>query len=255
MWRAFVYTVGNQNQDRAKRAYLDFKPLDGKFAHNALVQIKNGPLDYQPREPFHPLFGALIKTRMVGELEVTQEYLGQSTHLVYLASLWKEVLDSNTYSPGTNLSVAQCISESPRVPENKSGEKGGMSGIANTGSDRNWCGHHFACANWFAYGRLAWNPDLTAASIADDWINSTWSNSPGTVRVIREIMLESHQAYVDYTMPLGLHHMVGGDHYAPLPEGEGDPRGIYHHATADGIGYDRTRAGSDAVDEYKPALE
>ena len=248
MWRAFVYTVGNQQQDRVKRAYLDFKPLDGKFAQNALVEIKNGPLDYQPREPFHPLFGAMPKTRLTAELEVTQEYLGQSTHLVYLATMWTEFLQSNTYCCGSDSKVARIIETLPEP------EKGGMTGIANTGSDRNWCGHHFAQANWFAFGRLAWKANLTASDIATEWIKMTWSNKPEVVQSISEIMLESREAYVNYTMPLGLHHMVGGNHYAPLPEGEGDPRGIYHHADSNGIGYDRTRRGSDAVDEYHPPL-
>jgi alpha-glucuronidase len=248
MWRAFVYTVGNQDSDRVKRAYLEFKPLDGKFADNVLVQIKNGPLDFQPREPFHPLFGAMPKSRVMAELQITQEYLGQSTHLVYLATSWKEVLESDTYGNGANSSVAEIIESVPKPGS------GGMSAGANTGSDRNWCGHHFAQANWFAYGRLAWNSDLTAAEIAEEWIKMTWSNSTPAVECIRDMMLKSYEAYVDYTMPLGLHHMVGGDHYAPLPEGEGDPRGIFHHASADGIGYDRTRAGSDAVDQYHPPL-
>ena len=248
MWRAFVYTTGNQDPDRVKRAYEEFQPLDGKFANNVLVQVKTGPLDFQPREPFHPLFGAMPKSRLMAELQITQEYLGQSTHLVYLATLWKEVLDSDTFSNGANSSVAQIIESLPH-PSN-----GGMSGGANVGSDRNWCGHHFAQANWFAYGRLAWNSDLTAAAIADEWIKMTWSHSPKAVACIRAIMLESYEAYVSYTMPLGLHHMVGGNHYAPLPEGEGDPRGIFHHASTDGIGYDRTRAGSDAVDQYHPPL-
>jgi alpha-glucuronidase len=248
MWRTFVYTVGNQDSDRVKRAYLEFKPLDGKFADNVLVQIKNGPLDFQPREPFHPLFGSMPKSRVMAELQITQEYIGQSTHLVYLATSWKEVLESDTYGNGANSSVAQIIES---VPEPGSG---GMSAGANTGSDRNWCGHHFAQANWFAYGRLAWNSDLTAAAVAEDWIKMTWSNSAPVVECIRDIMLKSYEAYVDYTMPLGLHHMVGGDHYAPLPEGEGDPRGIFHHADEKGIGYDRTRAGSDAVDQYHPPL-
>lgn len=248
MWRAFVYTVGNQDPDRVKRAYEDFQPLDGKFADNVLVQVKTGPLDFQPREPFHPLFGAMPKTRLTAELQITQEYLGQSTHLVYLAPLWKEVLDSDTHCDVSNSSVAEVIERFPHPA------RGGMTGDANVGSDRNWCGHHFAQANWYAYGRLAWNPKLTSEAIADEWIRMTWSHSPDVIAVIRQIMLDSYEAYVDYTMPLGLHHMVGGDHYAPLPEGEGDPRGVFHHASTDGIGYDRTRTGSDAVDQYHSPL-
>jgi alpha-glucuronidase len=248
MWRTFVYTMGNQDPDRVKRAYLEFKPLDGTFADNVLVQIKTGPLDFQPREPFHPLFGALPKSRKLAELQITQEYMGQSTHLVYLASLWEEVLRSNTFGNGDKSTVAQIIEATPEIGS------GGFVGGANTGSDSNWCGHHFAQANWYAFGRLAWNSQLTAADIATEWISQTWSRRPEVVEKIRDIMLESYEAYVNYTMPLGLHHMVGGDHYAPLPEGEGDPRGVFHHADAFGIGYDRTRKGSDAVDQYNPSL-
>ncbi|MDR3614825.1 MAG: alpha-glucuronidase family glycosyl hydrolase [Candidatus Obscuribacterales bacterium] len=248
MWRTFVYTMGNQDPDRVKRSYLEFKPLDGKFEDNVLIQIKTGPLDFQPREPFHPLFGALPKSRKLAELQITQEYMGQSTHLVYLASLWEEVLRSNTFGNGDQSMVAQIIEATPQAGA------GGLAGGANTGSDRNWCGHHFAQANWYAFGRLAWNSNLTASDIATEWIKQTWSRKPEVVEKIRDIMLKSYEAYVSYTMPLGLHHMVGGDHYAPLPEGEGDPRGIFHHADAYGIGYDRTRKGSDAVDQYNPPL-
>ena len=252
MWRAFVYTVGNQNVDRVKRAYIEFQPLDGKFADNVLVQVKNGPLDFQPREPFHPLFGAMPKTRLVAELEITQEYLGQSTHLVYLGTEWEEVFNSNIYGNGQTsggFTVAQIVEASPDAGS------GGLNATSNVGSDRNWCGHHFAQANWYAYGRLAWNSSTRASDIAEQWTRMTWSTTPAVVQCIHDMMMQSHQAYVDYTMPLGLHHMVGGDHYAPLPEGEGDPRGIYHHAALDGIGYDRTRAtGSDAVDEYHAPL-
>jgi len=249
IWRAFVYTAGNQDPDRVKRAYLEFKPLDGKFAKNVLVQVKTGPLDFQPREPFHPLFGAMPKTRETAELQITQEYLGQSTHLVYLAPMWKEVLDSNTYGNGANSSVAQIIESFPKE------HQGGFVGGANVGRDQNWCGHHFAQANWYAFGRLAWNPTLSPGSIAREWIELTWSKRPENVKRILDIMMVSHEAYVNYTMPLGLHHMVGGNHYAPLPEGEGDPRGIFHHAALDGIGYDRTReTGSGAVNQYHSPL-
>jgi alpha-glucuronidase len=255
MWRAFVYTVGNQNEDRVKRAYIEFKPLDGQFADNVLLQVKNGPLDFQPREPFHPLFGAMRKTRLLAELEITQEYLGQSTHLVYLGSEWSEFFKSNTYVGGSNskVTVADVVEASPFKGS------GGLVATANTGSDRNWCGHHFAQANWFAYGRLAWDPQADPAYIASEWTKATWSIQPAVVATIEKIVGMSYEAYVSYTMPLGLHHMVGGDHYAPLPEGEGDPRGIYHHADTDGIGYDRTRlvngkGGSDAVDEYNAPL-
>ena len=249
MWRAFVYTKGNEDPDRVKRSYLEFKPLDGKFDRNVLVQIKNGPLDFQPREPFHPLFGAMPATRLIGELQINQEYLGQSTHLVYLASQWHEFLSSNTFSNGQNITVAKIVETS--------GESagGGFSATSNVGDDKNWCGHHLLPINWFAYGRLCWNPELLPVKIADDWIKMTWSSQPVVVKTISEILLASYEAYVNYTMPLGLHHLVGGDHYAPLPEGESDPRGIFHHAALDGIGYDRTRTtGSDAVDQYHRPL-
>jgi alpha-glucuronidase len=245
IWRAFVYTDGNQDPDRVKRAGIECHPLDGHFASNVLLGVKNGPLDFQPREPFHPLFGAIPNTRVMGELQITQEYLGQATHLVYLGPAYKEFLDANTYANGKNSSVAQIIQSLPKPGS------GGMFAGANTGSDRNWCGHHFAQANWFAFGRLAWNSDLTAAAIAEEWIKMTWSTAQSVVECILDIMMQSYEAYVSYTMPLGLHHMVGGDHYAPLPEGEEDPRGIFHHAGCDGIGYDRTRGGSGYVDQYQ----
>jgi alpha-glucuronidase len=166
-----------------------------------------------------------------------------------LENKWKEVLISDTFCKGPNWPVAKIIESLPGPG------MGGMSGGANVGSDRNWCGHHFAQANWYAYGRLAWDSALSASTIADEWIKMTWSNSPRTVKCISDMMLRSYEAYVNYTMPLGLHHMVGGNHYAPLPEGEGDPRGIFHHASLDGIGYDRTRlTGSDAVDQYNAPL-
>jgi alpha-glucuronidase len=250
MWRAFVYDYPdkNINEDRVKRAYLEFKPLDGQFAANVLVQAKNGPLDFQPREPFHPLFGAMPRTRMLGELQLNQEYLGQATHLVYLGTMWQEFLQADTYGNGAQSSVADTIELGPQPGT------GGFTATSNVGDDRNWTGHHFDQANWYVYGRLAWNPRLTASAIALDWIKMTWSSAPIVVDCIHKIMMESHEAYVSYTMPLGLHHMVGGDHYAPMPEGYGDPRGMFHHAALDGIGYNRTRGGSDAVDQYHPPL-
>jgi alpha-glucuronidase len=249
MWRAFVYDAG-VDPDRVKRAYKEFVPLDGTFRDNVFVQIKNGPLDFMPREPFHPLFGALPKTPGMMELQITQEYLGWSTHLVYLAPMWKEVFDADTFVEGPGSTVAKVIDGSlqqqPRT---------GIAGVANTGSDRNWSGHHFAAANWYAFGRLAWNSSLTSEAIADEWIRQTWSRTPATVKAIAAIMLGSREAFVNYTMPLGLHHLIGGDHYAVMPENN-DPRRLdwtatyYHKADAQGIGFDRTRAGSGAVDQY-----
>jgi alpha-glucuronidase len=244
MWRAFVYSA-DVDPDRVKRAYLEFVPLDGKFRPNVIVQVKNGPLDFQPREPFSPLFGAAPRTSLMAELQITQEYLGHSLHLVYLAPMWKEALDSDTYAAGQGSFVKKVIR--------------GIAGVANTGSDVNWTGHDFAQANWYAYGRLAWNPDLAAEDIAEDWIAMTWGHASAVRSTARSLMLDSHQTYVDYTMPLGLHHLIGGDHYAPMPENP-DPRRAdwsaiyYHRADKSAIGFDRTRRGSAAVDQYNPPL-
>jgi alpha-glucuronidase len=249
MWRAFVYDA-DRDPDRVKRAYTEFVPLDGKFRENVFVQVKNGPLDFQPREPFHPLFGAMPQTPLMAELQITQEYLGQANHLVYLAPMWKEFLDADTYAPGAGSPVAKVIGEQRRT---------GIAGVANTGRDVNWSGHDFAQANWYAFGRLAWDPALSAGAIADEWIRMTWGDSPALVSTIRTIMLDSREAFVHYTMPLGLHHLIGGDHYAPMPENT-DPRRAdwsatyYHHADASGIGFDRTPRGSGAVDQYRSPL-
>jgi alpha-glucuronidase len=253
MWRAFVYNA-DVDPDRVKRAYAEFVPLDGKFRANVFAQVKNGPLDFQPREPFHPLFGAMPKTPLMAELQITQEYLGQSNHLVFLAPMWKEFLDADTFAKGPGSIVAKTIDGSL---EGK--RETGMAGVANTGRDANWTGHDFAQANWYAFGRLAWNPELTAREIADEWIRMTWGAAPEVVATIRSIMLDSREAYVDYTMPLGLHHLIGGDHYAPMPENTDARRPdwsatYYHHADAAGIGYDRTDRGSGAVNQFPPPL-
>jgi alpha-glucuronidase len=253
MWRAFVYDA-DEDADRVKRAYTEFVPLDGRFRENVFVQVKNGPLDFQPREPFHPLFGAMPRTPLMAELQITQEYLGQANHLVYLAPMWKEVLDADTYAQGPGSLVAKVIDGSL---EGK--RRTGIAGVANTGRDVNWSGHDFAQANWYAFGRLAWDPGLSAGAIADEWIRMTWGHAPDLVATIRSIMLDSREAFVHYTMPLGLHHVIGGDHYAPMPENT-DPRRAdwsatyYHQADASGIGYDRTRRGSGAVDQYRVPL-
>ena len=253
MWRAFVYNA-EVDPDRVKRAYAEFVPLDGTFRPNVFAQVKNGPLDFQPREPFHPMFGAMPKTPLMAELQITQEYLGQSTHLVYLAPMWKEFLDADTFARGAGSTVSKVIDG---TLEGK--RETGIAGVANTGLDTNWTGHDFGQANWFAFGRLAWNPDLQAGTIADEWIRLTWSDAPDVVAAIRSIMLDSREAYVHYTMPLGLHHLIGGDHYAPMPE-NADPRRAdwsavyYHRADAGGIGFDRTRTGSKAVDQYRAPL-
>lgn len=253
MWRAFVYDE-KVDADRVKRAYLEFVPLDGRFRPNVMVQVKNGPLDFQPREPFSPLFGATPKTPLMAELQVTQEYLGQSTHLVYLAPMWKEFLDSDTYASGPGSRVSKVLDGSLHGTKMT-----GIAGVANTGLDENWTGHEFGQANWYAFGRLAWNPDLGAADIADEWITMTWTHAPDVVAAIRTLMLGSREVFLNYTMPLGLHHLIGGDHYAPMPEND-DPRRAdwsavyYHHAEAAGIGFDRTRRGSGAVDQYRQPL-
>ena len=253
MWRAFVYNA-DVDPDRVKRAYAEFVPLDGKFRPNVFAQVKNGPLDFQPREPFHPMFGAMPKTPLMAELQITQEYLGQSNHLVYLAPMWKEFLDADTFARGAGSPVSKVIDG---TLEGK--RETGIAGVANTGLDANWTGHHFGQANWYAFGRLAWNPDLQAGAIADEWIRMTWGDAPDVVTAIHSIMLDSREVYVHYTMPLGLHHLIGGDHYAPMPE-NADPRRIdwsavyYHRADAGGIGFDRTRAGSKAVDQYRAPL-
>jgi alpha-glucuronidase len=249
MWRAFVYDA-DVDADRVKRAYKEFVPLDGRFLPNVFVQVKNGPLDFQPREPFHPLFGAMPRTPLMAELQITQEYLGQSNHLVYLAPMWKEFLDADTYARGAGSRVARVIDGSI-APQRDSG----IAGVANTGRDTNWTGHDFAQANWYAFGRLAWNPSLDAGAIADEWIAMTWGRAPALVSTLHAIMMESREVFVRYTMPLGLHHLIGGDHYAPMPENE-DRRRIdwsavyYHRADTTAVGFDRTRHGSDAVDQY-----
>lgn len=249
MWRAFVYNA-EVDPDRVKRAYMEFVPLDGKFRANVFIQTKNGPLDFQPREPFHPMFGAMTKTPLMAELQITQEYLGHSTHLVYLAPMWKEFLDADTYAGGPDAG-------GPGSPVSKYVPV--MAGVANTGMDVNWTGHDFGQANWYAYGRLAWNHTLGAGAIADEWIRMTWGTSPELVTAVRSIMLDSREIYVRYTMPLGLHHLIGGNHYAPMPENT-DPRRldwsatVYHRADASGIGIDRTRKGSAYVDQYRPPL-
>ncbi len=253
LWRAFVYSA-DVDPDRVKRAYLEFVPLDGRFRDNVIVQVKNGPLDFQPREPFSPLFGAMPHTPLAAELQITQEYLGQSTHLVYLAPMWKEFLDADTYAAGPGSTVAKVVDGSLHGYK-----RSGMAGVANTGSDTNWTGHDFAQANWYAYGRLAWNPALSAEAIADEWIAMTWSHDRDAAATIRAMMLASRETYLDYTMPLGLHHLIGGDHYAPMPEND-DPRRAdwsaiyYHRADASGIGFDRTTRGSNAVGQYRSPM-
>ena len=250
MWRAFVYD-NNNKEDRAKQAYHEFKPLDGKFKKNVLVQVKNGPIDFQPREPFHPLFGAMPETPLMMEFQITQEYLGFSTHLVYLGTLYKEVLISDTYIRGKESTVAKIIDGS------LDGQKiSGIAGVANTGTDRNWTGHLFAQANWYVFGRLAWDHDLTALQIADEWIKMTLAHRPDVIESVKKIMMNSRENLVDYMTPLGLHHIMGwGHHYGPAPWIKDKQRDdwtsvYYHRADSRGIGFDRTASGSNAVSLY-----
>ncbi len=234
MWRAFVYD-NNVPEDRAKQAYSEFTPLDGKFRDNVLIQIKNGPVDFQPREPFHPLFGAMPGTQVMPEFQITQEYLGFATHLVYLAPLFEECLKADTHARGSGTTVGEIIS-------GVHGDKKltGMAGVANTGTDRNWTGHPFAQANWFAFGRMAWNPKASSGDIAREWILMTLSHDSETVRGISEMMMSSREAAVNYMTPLGLHHIMGeGHHYGPAPwvhKGRADWTSVYYHR-ADTSGY------------------
>jgi alpha-glucuronidase len=253
MWRAFVYDP-HVDPDRVKRAYKEFVPLDGKFEGNVFVQVKNGPLDFQPREPFHPLFGAMPKTPLMIEFQVTQEYLGQGTYLVYLAPMWKEVLDSDTFARGAGSTVAKVIDGSLHgYPVT------GVAGVANVGSDRNWCGHHFAQANWYAFGRLAWDHTLSSEQIAEEWIRATFTNDDGDVTTIRDMMMGSWEACVNTMTPLGLHHIMRmGHHYGPDLEYDAgredwNPQ-YFHRADATGLGYNRGSSGSNAAEQYFPPL-
>jgi alpha-glucuronidase len=255
IWRAFVYS-NETPEDRFKQPYAEFVPLDGKFADNVLLQVKNGPIDFQPREPFHPLFGAMPKTPTMMEFQLTQEYLGFSTHLVYLATLFKEVLDADTYRPGKGSTVARVIDGSV-YPYNMTG----MAGVSNIGSDINWTGHPFAQSNWYALGRLAWNPNLSPEKIAEEWIRQTYSNNNTTVVTIKKMMLSSHETLVNYMTPLGLHHIMGyGHHYGPAPWFSAASRvdwncTYFHRADSTGIGFDRTSKGSNALAQYALPLQ
>lgn len=250
MWRAFVYNP--TPEDRAKQAYLEFKPLDGAFRDNVIIQAKNGPVDFQPREPFSPLFGSMQQTPLMPELQITQEYLGFSNHLVFLAPQWKEFLESDTHCKGAQTTVAGSTDGSV-YPHRLSA----IAGVANIGQDANWCGHHFAQANWYAFGRLAWDHTLTAEEIATEWIGMTFTGEPAFEEPVKEMMLRSWETAVDYMMPLGLHHIFAWDHhYGPEPWCDipgARPDWLppyYHNASPEGIGFDRTTAGSDAVSQY-----
>lgn len=236
MWRAFVYSPSDA--DRAKQAYLEFQPLDGRFRDNVMVQVKNGPIDFQPREPYSPLFGAMPHTPLMVEFQITQEYLGHSNHLAYLATMWKEFY---RYVQPSSLK--------------------GVAGVVNVGDHVNWCGHDFAQANWYAYGRLAWNPDLSAEEIAREWLAQTFTTDRRFVEPMTQVMMDSREAVVDYMMPLGLHHIFAwGHHYGPepwckVPGARADwLPSYYHQADKEGLGFDRSRSGSDAVSQYPDSL-
>jgi alpha-glucuronidase len=254
MWRAFVYS-NEQPDDRFKQAYNEFKPLDGQFRKNVLVQVKNGPIDFQPREPFHPLFGAMPQTPLMMEFQLTQEYLGFATHLVYMGPLFKEVLNANTYAKGNNATVAQVIDGS--LDDHA---LSGMAGVSNIGSDINWTGHPFGQANWYALGRLSWDHALSAAQIANEWIRQTFTNDTRFVDTVQQLMLASREILVNYMTPLGLHHIMGySHHYGPAPwynkAQRADWNPVYFHkADSAGIGFDRTAAGSNALSQYQPAV-
>ena len=254
MWRAFVYAHDNP-EDRAKQAYDDFKPLDGKFAANVIVQVKNGPIDFQPREPFHPLFGAMPRTPLMMEFQVTKEYLGQATSLAYLGPLFEEVLRSDTLAKGPGSTVARVID----------GSLGGhaltgIAGVANIGRDRDWAGSTFNQANWYAFGRFAWNPEISSVGVAREWAAMTFAPKAALVEPVVRMMAGSREAVVDYMTPLGLaHQMATGHHYGPGPwiadlaRPEWNPA-YYNRAGKDGIGFDRTASGSDAVAQYAPEV-
>ena len=252
IWRAFVYAAENP-VDRHKQAYDDFVPLDGQFRNNVMVQVKNGAIDFMPREPFHPLFGAMPRTPLMMEFQVTQEYLGQATQLVFLAPLFKEVLDADTYSKGKGSTVAKVIDGS--LDQHA---LNGMAGVSNIGNDINWCGHPFAQANWYALGRLAWDHSISSEQIADEWLRMSYTADPSFLSTTKNIMLRSREIMVNYMNPLGLHHIMGtGHHYGPAPwvsnlnRPEWNPV-YYHKADSLGIGFNRTASGSNALSQYYP---
>ncbi|WP_243040428.1 alpha-glucuronidase family glycosyl hydrolase [Dyella sedimenti] len=254
MWRAFVYSQTNVD-DRAKQAYAEFKPLDGAFRDNVLLQVKNGPIDFQPREPFNPLFGAMPRTPLMMEFQVTKEYLGFATHLVYLGPLFEETLAADTMARGKGSTVAKVVDG-----ELDGHALTGMAGVANIGADRDWCGSDFDQANWYAYGRLAWDPTLSSRAIAEEWTRMTFGNDEAFVKPVVDMMMLSREAVVDYMTPLGLHHLMGhGHHYGPEPWDASGPRAdwtpvYYHRADKQGIGFDRSSTGSNAVAQYAPPV-
>lgn len=275
MWRAFVYSP--TDSDRAKQAYLEFEPLDGKFRDNVIVQIKNGPIDFQPREPFSPLFGAMKKTAVMPEFQITQEYLGFSNHLAFLAPMWKECLDSDTYMQGEGSTIAR-VTDGSLFPHSLTA----IAGVTNIGDDTNWCGHPFAQANWYAFGRLAWKHSLSSEQIGEEWLRQTFLPVVDTQSNLltgevaqkekeqlfsqlsllnSQVLQKSREAVVNYMMPLGLHHIFAwGHHYGPepwcdIPNARPDwMPSYYHRADSLGIGFDRSSTGSNATGQYHSPL-
>lgn len=263
MWRSFVYNP--TKQDRALQAYQEFMPFDGQFRDNVIIQVKNGPIDFQPREPFSPLFGAMKKTPLMPELQITQEYLGHSIHLAFLAPMWEEFLKSDTYQEGNGSTVARCTDGSI-FPQKYTA----IAGVANVGLDANWCGHQFAQANWYAFGRLAWNHQLTSETIAEEWIKLTFLGNTKYnsgewnsmfLNPVKQMMLQSREAVVNYMMPLGLHHLFAAHHHygpgpwwAPKNARKDWTPPYYHQADTFGIGFNRTSTGSNAVSQYHEPL-
>jgi len=258
IWRSFVYSAENP-EDRIRQAFSEFTPLDGDFAANVIVQVKNGPLDFQPREPFSPLFGAMPETALGMELQITKEYLGFATHLTYLGTMWEEALSAPVgHRPGmapAAPTVAQVIDGSLHGYRHTL-----VAGVANIGNARNWSGSQFDQANWYAFGRFAWNPAASAHEVAREWAQMTWGSDPALVDTVVTMMMGSREAVVDYMTPLGLTHLMAtGHHYGPGPWVDDLPRAdwnpvYYHRADAAGIGFDRTRSGSNAVAQYAPEI-
>jgi alpha-glucuronidase len=254
IWRAFVYDAAIA-EERHRQANLEFAPLDGAFRENAFIQVKNGPIDFQPREPFHPLFGAMPKTKLVLEFQITQEYLGNATHLVYLAPLFKETILADTFARGPGSTVAKIVAGSIDGHSDS-----GIAGVSNVGSELNWCGHPFAAANWYAFGRLAWDHTLSAESVAEEWVRMTFTNDAKFIGPALKIMLDSREAVVDYMTPLGLHHIMAWDHHhGPGPwvsQGRVDwTSPYYHQADALGLGANRGPSGSNAIAQYAPEVQ
>ncbi|MDB5746846.1 MAG: alpha-glucuronidase, partial [Massilia sp.] len=263
MWRAFVYASPEESKagrspdhkhDRAAEAYAQFQPLDGRFDKNVLVQVKNGAIDFQPREPAHPLFGAMPHTPLMMEFQITKEYLGYATHLAYLGPMFQETLAFDTRAGGRALTVAQTVQGA------QAGRVGGIAGVANIGSSRNWSGSTFDQANWYAFGRLAWDQGLDSRAIAREWAAQTFAADARLLDPVTAIMLRSREAVVDYMTPLGLHHLMGtGHHHGPAPWVDNLERAdwnpvYYHRAGRDGIGFDRGPGGSNAVAQYAPEV-